>query len=670
MQTESRNKTLFGMIGSIFRGDVNLFRSTVSAFDLKANISKQDDFFELPYPLDWRRDEAGHPELAGYPIFDTSSVMRGLRDIAGEQVGFSTLTRGYFRFNRPLRDRDAKDVIPATADAPILLIDVDPDSPERGKLYPTIASTPPPSIGYVPAFLLAVAPAAGIVLHPNRQYAFVVQRSQRDIFGGKVTYPPVLQRLLRDRPPRNRKEAQIYSIYQPLRDTMALVGLRRLNIAAATVFTTGDPVGEMARLSQKVLDRYDPAIENLQLDPGDGATHERFWEFHGTISLPQFQIGEPPFKQGGRFEFAPDGELIEQRREAVPVVITIPKRPMPPGGFPLMLYQHGSNGLSTQVVDRGPILEQEGEPQPGLGPAHVVAEIGVAAVGSAAPVNPERLPGASKDAYLNFNNLAAYRDTFRQGAIDLRLLIKALDRLSIPTALLPPDAAPETEAFRINTAPAAILGQSLGSQFAHMLGAIEPKITAVIPTGAPGFWSLLIPETKLSALAGLLIGTLQRLDSLHPGLNLLQTAWEMADPITYAPYIAQRPLPGHPVRSIYMPAGQSDTEVPEPVFDAMALANGLKQVDFVIWPEMQASLALGGLDGVERYPVSNNVRSEDGRFYTGVVIQYRGDGIADPHTVFSQLDAVKFQYVNFLRNVFEGETVAVQPPPISPRPIA
>ena len=666
MPTEPQTDTLFRRIGAFFR-------ATVSAFDLKANLAKEDDFFELPYPLDWRRDAQGHPELQGYPVFDTSAVMKALREVAGEAAGFPTLARGYFRFNRPLKSRNTKDVIPARPDSPILLIDVDPRSPDRGQLYPTIAATPAPGLGYVPAFLLTVGAASGVVLHPNRQYAFVVQRSQRDIFGGKVAAPKVLKRLLSNSAPSDSQETQLYNIYQPLRNTLPKVGLAPSDIAAATVFTTGDPVGEMARLSQQVVDRYSPTVENLRLAPAEsdrrgGADHERFWELHGTVSLPQFQTGEPPFNRGGRFVFR-NGDLVEQRTEVVPVVITIPKnKPMPPEGFPLMLYQHGSNGLSTQVVDRGPILEVDGEPQPGLGPAHVVADIGVAAVGSAAPVNPERLPGAKRDAYLNFQNLAAYRETFRQGAIDLRLLIKALENLSIPTSLLPGSSA--GEAFRINTDPAAILGQSLGSQFAHMLGAIEPKIKAVIPTGAPGFWSLLVPETELSGLVGAYIGTAYRLDPLHPGLNLIQAAWEAADPITYSPYIAQRPLPGHPARSIYMPAGQGDSQVPEPIFDALALADGLKQVDFVIWPEMQESLALGGLEGRQRYPAAHNLRSEDGQPYTGVVMQYRGDRIADPHTIVSQLEAVKFQYSYFLKTLFAGEPPTVKPPPITSEPIA
>ena len=256
-----------------------------------------------------------------------------------------------------------------------------------------------------------------------------------------------------------------------------------------------------------------------------------------------------------------------------------------------MLYQHGSNGLSTQAVDRGPIVEPGGERLPGLGPAHVVAEYGIATVSSASPLNPERLPDGPEDAYLNFANLAAYRDTFRQGVFEQRLLLEALQSLAIPTDSLPS----EETAFRVDTSSVGVLGQSLGAQYANMLGAIEPKVKAVIPTGSPGLWSLLVPESELSAVAGLFLGAIQPLDPLYPGLNLLQTAWEVADPIVYAPYLAQRPLAGHPVRSIYMPVGQGDTEVPESVFDAMALASGLKQVGPLLWPEMQESLALGGL---------------------------------------------------------------------------
>lgn len=636
-----------------------VFRRTAPIFKLQADLSDQDQFYDLPYPLDLRLNASGRPDLRGFPILDVNPVIRNLKKIADDSPGFPIISAGYFRFNFAIAERNPTDVMPADISSPILLIDVDAHSPERGKLYPTVASTPHPDLSYVPAFLLAVGPAPGIILHPKRQYAYVIQRSLRDKLGRPVRTTKFIQRLLMGRPPSQPNADKIYKIYQSLRQTLDLIGLSRREIATATVFTTGDPVGEMFRLSQQVLDQYELTVENLRLAPG--VSHERFWELRGDIEMPQFQEGTKPFFKKGLFQVSAAGQLVEQRRESIPIVITIPKTlPMPEEGFPLMLYEHGSNGLSTQVVDRGPILEPGGEPQLGLGPAHVVAEFGIATTSSALPLNPERFRFAEDfpDAYLNFLNLAAYRDTMRQGAIEQRLLIKALENVTIPAGLIPGSTAEIT----LDLSSLVVLGQSLGSQFANMLGAIEPKVKAVIPTGAPGLWPLLIPSTNFSEEAGLFLGTVQPLDLLYPGLHLLSTAWEVVDPIVYTPYIGQRPLTNQPVRSIYMPVGQGDTEVPEAVFNAMVLALGLKQAGPIIWPQMQDTLALDGLDGIEPYPVVNNLRSDNGRPYTGGVVQYQGDGIADSHTIFSQLDGVKFQYGNFIRTLLDEAVAQVLEP--------
>jgi hypothetical protein len=75
---------------------------------------------------------------------------------------------------------------------------------------------------------------------------------------------------------------------------------------------------------------------------------------------------------------------------------------------------------------------------------------------------------------------------------------------------------------------------------------------------------------------------------------------------------------------------------------------------------MQESLALQGLDGIVSYPVANNLVSENGTPYTGVVVQYEGDGIADPHGIFAQLDEVKEQYSEFFDS-FQKTGIAVVP---------
>jgi hypothetical protein len=92
------------------------------------------------------------------------------------------------------------------------------------------------------------------------------------------------------------------------------------------------------------------------------------------------------------------------------------------------------------------------------------------------------------------------------------------------------------------------------------------------------------------------------------------------------------------------------------VYDAAALAYNHREGGDLVWPSMQIALGLDGLDGFIPYPVSQDLQSVDGAPYTGVVIQYLGDGVYDPHALYTQLDAVKYQYgcffASFLRDGF------------------
>ena len=128
------------------------------------------------------------------------------------------------------------------------------------------------------------------------------------------------------------------------------------------------------------------------------------------------------------------------------------------------------------------------------------------------------------------------------------------------------------------------------------------------------------------------------------------------------PEHARHPLPGHPTRPIYEPAGQGDSYFPTVVYDGAALAYGHQQSGTQVWPTMQPALALDALGGVLPYPVSNNRRSDGATPYTGVVVQYAGDGVYDPHALYSQLDAVKFQYSCFADTFVRTGTAQVLDP--------
>src|SRR5690606_29040937 len=131
-------------------------------------------------------------------------------------------------------------VLPSN-DADLMLIDVDPASPTRGELYPVVARGLW-SDKYVPQHVLALAARPGFVLHPERQYAFVVRRGFGDADGNPLEVHPDLALLAADQAPDVPRGAEMAALYTPLWETLDLIGVARDDVAAATVFTTGDVI--------------------------------------------------------------------------------------------------------------------------------------------------------------------------------------------------------------------------------------------------------------------------------------------------------------------------------------------------------------------------------------------------------------------------------------------
>lgn len=639
--------------------------ATTSLFDVTGDLA-DGRFYDFPYPSNVRLAD-GRPDVAGFFNPDDNALIAGILEIVPERRLFPTVPVAYFRFSGPLSPQVATDVIAAAPDSPILLMDVDASSPTRGALIPTVATTLDAD-PYTPTHVLAVAARPGFVLHPERDYAFVVTDAVRDQAGSPVGASAELAAVREGTATSPRGAAATESL-AGLWPALAEAGVASDRVVSATVFTTGDVVRDTAELGDSVIAATTVTIDDLAVDPDDGATHARFCELHGTVAFPQYQEGVPPFQTQGRFVYGPDGLPVEQRTEVAQVVISLPNEPMPAGGYPLVMYFHGSGGIATQVVDRGTVTTIDGMPTKGEGPAHVLAAHGFATVGSSHPVSPDRLPGASDIAYLNLDNLSAFPFTFRQGVIEQRMLLDALLTLAIDEATVSACTGLSLPAgemhFRFASSPVLAMGQSMGGMYTNMIGATEPRIRAVVPTGAGGFWSYFILETTLvngKTLLPLVLGTDAELSHFHPALHMLQTAWEPAEPMVYMPRLARRPLPNHPVRPIYEPVGKGDSFFPTQLYDAIALAYGHPQAGDAVWPTMQDALALADLDGIIPYPVENNLSADEGAPFTGVVVQYEGDGIYDPHAIFAQLDAVKHQYGCFFETFYAtGAGIVVAP---------
>jgi len=450
---------------------------------------------------------------------------------------------------------------------------------------------------------------------------------------------------------------------------------------------------DTAAMATKLAATFTADLVNVKVDPDDGATHDRYCELEAQITYPQFQGGLPPYDTDGLFHAGADGLPTKTREETAPVTISMPKSPMPAGGYPLVVYFHGTGGVSDAIADRG-VWHYEtdkakcpggaldtwngktGCNTKGLGPAYVVAEHQIGMAAAAMPVNPQRFPaGANKDLpeYFNINNVASLRDIFRQGVIEQRLLVDALRRLEVaPSAVaactgmsLP---AGET-AFHFKKDQLFVQGQSMGAMYANLVSATDERVQATVATGAGGFWTYFILQTtfidKLPAKLGLILGLPAGYTYMHPTLALSQAALEPADPMTHMPRLAKNPLPWHPSRPVYQPVGKGDSYFPTTVQDASALAYGHAQAGNVVWPTMQDLLGLGGLGGVLPFPVSEDVTGPNGAKSTGVVVQYEGDGIYDPHAIYTQLDAVKYQYGCFYASLLAtGHATVPAPAPL------
>ncbi len=606
-------------------------------FELDAPKDTGETFWDAPFPSDLRLTADGTPELTGFPNPRNAPIVEKLLVDARARKGFPEMPVVYFRFRAqpPARDPDAL----VGDDA--ILVDVS-NGPERGRTFPLVAQTFAPD-KFAPAFLVGVAPRAGIVLAPKTTYALALKKS----FAPGVAAPDLDVPLL-----------------DPLWPVLVEKGIAKDDILVATVFTTGDEVALLHDRSDKIRAAYDAVIADLHVDPTDGATHDGFCELVGTVTYPQFQTGTQPFDQGGVFVLDADGTPVKQGEMTVPLTITLPLAAQPADGFPLYQFFHGSGGVSSGVVDLGYSPTPDDKPIAGEGPAWIVAKQGLAAASSALPVNPERLPGATDTAYLNINNLTAFPFTFQQGVIEQRLLTDALSTLSIPSATV---TACESRGlsgapYHFDDAKLVAGGQSMGGMYTNMIGAVEPRFGALVPTGAGGFWNLMITKTSLvpgalQLLAAAFNTDESQLTFMYPGMHLIGMAWEIAEPMVSMSRLAQRPLAGTQPRNIYEPVGFGDLYFPTIIYDAAALAYGNKEAGTPVWDTMQPALALEQLDGVMTYPVRGNRGAT-----TNVVVQYMGDGIIDPHYLYRQIPAVKHQYACFLRTFLDTGTATVVAP--------
>src|SRR5262245_58845255 len=148
-------------------------------------------FYDLPFPHELRRDPDGTVSIAGFP-FPSSALVDQYRDAIETTQGFGIASGVFFRFDGAIDPAS----LPADSEASrqpgasVFLIDIDPQSRERGTRFPLWTDFRVPADLYRPGNLLTMMPVPGLVLTPGTLYAAVVTDAVLDPTATPVTVAP------------------------------------------------------------------------------------------------------------------------------------------------------------------------------------------------------------------------------------------------------------------------------------------------------------------------------------------------------------------------------------------------------------------------------------------------------------------------------------------------
>lgn len=594
--------------------------------------AEPERFWDAAWPADHRRDPDGTIAVADFPNpYNVGLLDNYLAHLDGLQ-GFGNNAPIYFPFEGPLDPlrlpTAAESVRP---DSSLLLLDIDPASPWWGEAVPVQWTINPVESRYWPIHTLAVAPVFGFPLRPNTTYAAVITTGVADPHPGFAEVWSV--------------EHPLHFRYAPLRDALFLRGIAPSEVAVATVFTTGDPVDELARVARFVKERID--LPDLDLPLEELRRYDHYVAYRTHYPSPVFTHGDRPYNtKGGGFRFREsDGQPIlagwDDMRLAVctPLDLSDP----PEGGWPVVIYQHGTGGAYRGFCDSNGSLET----------ANRLAQRGIIGLGIDQPLHGTRNGGQPQSDLANFNilNPESGVTNFRQGAVDAIYLAHVL--AARPWTLRTPDG----QDVPLDPDRVMFMGHSQGG----ITGALATPfmggdVKAAMLSGAGGGLSITIVERKdVLDFAQLVRDWLQFVEgeevtTLHPVVGLIQTAVEVTDPLNYAPYwFAERgDWPDHAPTPVLVTSGTRDAATPYRSATAMAAAGRVP----LLHPAATATEALD-LRGLTPHPgpLVDNAVAFNGRRMTAALSQWM-DG---SHWVVFERTAASDLYVNFLASAAEGQ---------------
>ncbi len=618
------------------------------------------EFWARPLPSDLRIQSDGTTDLEDWPGDWQSELMEVWLDAAEDRLEGWGVSSGVFALLDGVVDPATLPATPEQSlspDASVFLLDIDPDSPERGRRFPLEVSQLTEPDLFTPENLLAAIPVFGFVRRPLTTYALVLTDGVKDPAGTPLGRSQAFHAAWED-----SKEADLAARDQLLllRATLELEDVDLGRVVGAAVFTTFDPNAQLLRIAEWAESLPQPVLAS----PWTVAEEYQSYQIlTASFEVPQVQSGNRPYDQPGEgaIVWGADGQPVIKEYQAMRLILSLPKTPQPTGGVPLTLVLHGSGGNWRMGIDRGPKDEtlptsQQIDAPPGTGPAEWLARRGVATLGFDFPLHGDRHSPPDTSGlifYSLFGNIIATLDNFDVAQAELLLLSRLMLATTVDASLAPTlDAGSAADGLiRFDPARLTALGQSMGTTLGVPWATVDPRLQGAVWSGAGGIlveiaFSALEP-VELKSFIELLLGMTEsgsEIHRAHPILHAFQNVWDLADPIAKAPWHTARSHPGIPPKDVMMTAGFRDGYFHPRAEAAMATALGIPLVGTEVEPWLPDTLRLAG-DETHAYPLSGNL---SGR--TAGVVHYAAPAINGHYVIFNQ-DGARQQYTCFLASV-------------------
>ena len=627
-----------------------------------------NDFWSLPFPSDLRKESDGSFDFEKWPGDWNNELVSMWLTAANERLhdGWGVNTGVFFQFTGDIDtdtlNQSVDDALEKTA--PVLLMDITPDSPEYGRLFPLEVQFDLPQDVYTPDNLLAVLPPFGFVKRPNTTYAAIITDQVKNKEGESLGRSRTFHDALTD---HDDAPEALHNQLAPLKQAADDHGLDINTIVGASVFTTMDPSATFKKLSAWTESLPMPN----QSEPWTVTEeYESYQVLTARYDVPVVQEGNRPYTNlgEGKIIYGEDGNPVIKETQAVRLALTIPKIAQPADGFPLTIFMHGSGGNWRQAIDRSPLPEvpndERPEYEPGKGPAEWLARRGVASVGFDFPLHGDRNnpPDTSGLVLYNiFGNVDATIDNFTLAVTELSLLSRFMLDTTVEASLADTLNAGDASDGLIRFDPERLtaMGQSMGSTLGLPFATIDKRLKGLVLSGSGGILAeIAVSATEPFAFRSMLESIVeltdgQELHNAHPLLHAMQHLWDLLDPVAKARHVIAEPHEGIEPKDVFMPAGIIDGYFSPIAQTALAVALEVPLVGEEVEPHMAAMLKLRGHQ-TENYPLSANINGK-----TGFVVQYPSEHTQGHYVLFNQENGLH-QYTCFIKGVGMSSGTLIQ----------